>query len=252
MWKLHVLLAICLATAEALPQKGRIVGGSVVNISQYPFAAVLLVSYNNAAFRQDCGGLIINNRSIMSAAHCWVGKNPRFAVRVGSTNANSGGAFHYVARHITHPNYNIGTFMNNDIGIVRLSTAISFGNNVRAGAIAGSNFNVPNGANVWSIGWGLMSWGGQLSEQLRHVQLRTVSQSDCQRAYVSNTINDNMLCAGWHTDGRGSCTADSGTPLLLSNTAVGVTSFGTGCGEARWPGVYARVSRYTSWIQANA
>ncbi|CAH2243249.1 jg4137, partial [Pararge aegeria aegeria] len=175
-----------------------------------------------------------------------------FKVRVGSTFANSGGATHNVARHITHPQYNVGTFMNNDVGIVRLATAIVLGGYVRAGSIAGPNYHVADNTNVWSIGWGLMSWGGQLSEELRHVQLRITNQAECQRVYGFNSINANMICAGWHTDGRGSCTADSGGPLLHNSVAVGITSFGTGCGEARWPGVYARVSRYASWIQSNS
>ncbi|XP_052744853.1 trypsin CFT-1-like, partial [Bicyclus anynana] len=247
----------------ALPRKERIVGGSVVNINQYPYAAVMLVSTNNAAFRQDCGGTILNNRSIMSAAHCWVGKhNTRFTVRIGSTNANSGGVVHNVNRHITHPSYNVGGFMNNDIGIVRLATVISFNNNVRAGSIAGSNFHLPDNTLVWSIGWGLTAvsstfcyhyhWQGNLSEQLRHVQLRTTNQAECQRIYGSHAVNANMICAGWHTDGRGSCTADSGGPLLHNHVAFGIVSFGTNCGQARWPGVYTRVSRYTSWVQSNS
>ncbi|CAH2215741.1 jg20674, partial [Pararge aegeria aegeria] len=86
------------------------------------------------------------------------GKNAGYRVRVGSTNANSGGAVHNVQRHITHPNYvNSGGNLRSDIGIVRLASSIVFGGNVRAGSIAGANFNIADNTNVWALGWGLLS-----------------------------------------------------------------------------------------------
>ncbi|XP_052737763.1 trypsin, alkaline C-like [Bicyclus anynana] len=255
MWKFPILLAICLVTAEAIPKHGRIVGGSTANISQFPFAAVMLISWNNEAFRQDCAGTILNNRSVLSAAHCWVGKYPSgYRVRVGSTNANSGGAVHNVLQHITHPDYYLDMWnIRSDIGIARLATAIVFGGNVRAGPIAGANFNVADNANVWAMGWGLLASGGSLSEPLQHVQLRITNHAACQRAHNAQNVNARTICAGWHENGRGGCTGDSGGPLVHNGVVIGVFSFiGPVCGDIRWPNVYARVSSYVHWIQNNA
>ncbi|CAH2210098.1 jg6857 [Pararge aegeria aegeria] len=66
-------------------------------------------------------------------------------------------------------------------------------------------------------------------------------------------ITANMLCAGWHVDGRGACFGDSGTGLVFRGTVVGIASFvGSRCASAHWPTVYARVSRYVAWIRNHA
>ncbi|XP_045779649.1 trypsin CFT-1-like [Maniola jurtina] len=246
-----VLLAICLTRAASLPrQQDRIIGGSVTNINTYPFAAALLYSQSNN-FRQVCGGTIINNRSILSATHCWIRQLAanRHRIRVGSTRANSGGTVHNVAQLISHPHYNTWNH-DNDVGLVRVTSAFRFGTSVRAGALIGANVNIHDNTNVMAIGWGNTTPFGSPSEQLRHVQIRTVNQVTCQNAYGGGTITANMLCAGM--SGRGSCFGDSGTGLVHGSVVVGVTSFGRECASARWPAVYARVSRFIPWIQANA
>ncbi|XP_028029960.1 trypsin, alkaline C-like [Bombyx mandarina] len=137
---------------------------------------------------------------------------------------------------------------------MRTSSNINYVNNaVQPARIPGSNYNLGDNQVVWAAGWGVTRFGGSLSEQLRHVQVWVVNQSVCRSRYGGNTITNNMLCAGWlDVGGRDSCTGDSGGPLYHNNVVVGVSSFGNNCGHARYPGVYARVSRYTSWIQSNS
>jgi trypsin len=94
-----------------------------------------------------------------------------------------------------------------------------------------------------------------VSEQLRHVQIWTVNQEVCSSRYavILRTITDNMLCSGYlDVGGRDQCQGDSGGPLYHNRVVVGVCSWGYGCASARFPGVNARVSRFASWIVANA
>ncbi|CAG4977667.1 unnamed protein product [Parnassius apollo] len=251
-----VLLALCVAAVSAVPAKQqKIVGGSVTTIDQYPFATPLLYSWNLVTYWQACGGTIINNRAILTAAHCTVGDTAsRWRIRVGSTWANSGGTVYNTAQIINHPDYN-GRTLDNDVSILRAASTLIFSNVVQAGSIAGSNYNLADNQAVWAIGWGTTSVGGSLSEQLRHVQIWTVNQATCRTRYaeIGMTVTDNMLCSGWlDVGGRDQCQGDSGGPLIHNNVIVGVCSWGHQCALARYPGVNARVSRYTSWIQSNA
>ncbi|XP_050346882.1 trypsin CFT-1-like [Nymphalis io] len=248
-----IILALSLAVATA----DRIIGGSTTTIDRYPYGSALLVSPSGTgSFWQGCGASILNNRALLTAAHCF-DRQPstgQWRARVGSTNANSGGVVYTTNRIIRHPSYNSRTF-DNDICVLRINGAFSFNNNVRASRIAGANYNLADNQVVWAIGWGHTSVGGRPSEQLRHVQIWTVNQNTCRSRYaeVGRTITANMLCSGWlDVGGRDQCQGDSGGPLIHNNVVVGVCSFGERCALARYPGVNARVSRYTSWIQSNS
>ncbi|CAK1602564.1 unnamed protein product [Parnassius mnemosyne] len=255
-----VLLYICLAAVSAAPERQqKIIGGTNTTIEKYPFAASLLYSRNLFIYKQSCGGTIISSGSILTAAHCVFGDTrDRWRIRVGSTLANRGGTVHKPYQIITHPNYN-GRTHDNDVAILR-TVNISFSNRVRAASIAGSSYILRDNETVWAVGWGRTSVGGSTSEELRHVQVWTVNQATCRNRYaeLGKTVTDNMLCSGWlDVGGRDQCQGDSGGPLIhvitQSHSAiVGVCSWGEQCALARYPGVNARVSRFTSWIQSNA
>ncbi|PZC70339.1 trypsin, alkaline C [Helicoverpa armigera] len=255
--RILAVLALCVAAVAAVQRTpgSRIVGGSLTTIDRYPTIAALLYSSNLVQYWQDCGGTILNNRAILTAAHCTVGfAANRFRIRVGSTWANSGGAVHNVASNIIHPQFNRWN-LNNDVAVLRVSNTFSFNNNVRAASIAGANYNVGDNQAVWAAGWGDTFYGSeQGSEQLRHVQLSIVNQNTCRNNYATRgvLVNENMICAGWPSGGRDQCQGDSGGPLYHNGIVVGVCSFGINCGDAFFPGVSARVSRYTSWISSNA
>ncbi|XP_047530025.1 trypsin, alkaline C-like [Vanessa atalanta] len=248
-----IVLALGLAVASA----DRIIGGSTTTIDRYPFTGAMLLSPSGSgSFWQACGSSILNNRAVLTAAHCF-DRHPstsQWRIRVGSTNANSGGSVVTTNRIINHPSYNRHTF-DNDISVLRINGAFSFNNNVRASRIAGANYNLADNQAVWAVGWGVTSVGGRPSEQLRHVQVWSVNQNTCRTRYaeLGRTITANMLCAGWlDVGGRDACQGDSGGPLLHNNIVVGVCSWGERCALARYPGVNARVSRYTAWIQNNS
>ena len=64
-----------------------------------------------------------------------------------------------------------------------------------------------------------------------------------------------MLCASVPAGGKDACQGDSGGPLVtpgpsLSWDLAGVVSWGRRCAEARYPGVYARVTSQLAWITA--
>lgn len=95
------------------------------------------------------------------------------------------------------------------------------------------------------------------SEQLRDVQVWTVKHETCRWLYLLGVrITTEMLCIGWlGVGGRDQCWGDSGGPVFHNGVVVGVCAFGGGCRTPqsyRYPSVNARVSSYSTWIQANA
>ncbi|KAL0850915.1 hypothetical protein ABMA28_006824 [Loxostege sticticalis] len=249
-----VLLLLGLAAVSAAPNS-RIVGGTLINISQSPMTAALLYSATNSGHRQRCGGTIISRRAILTAAYCTIGAVPaRWRTRVGATNANSGGTVVNTQRIINHPSYNRNT-RDHDIAIIRTNANLPNNNNVRAAYIPPPTYYLPDNTPVVATGWGRTAQNSHLSEQLRSVQIWTINQALCRQRYaaIGRVVTDNMICTGWlNVGGRDQCVGDEGGPLMHNNIVVGVTSWRQVCGSQQYPGVNTRVPRYSAWIQMNA
>ncbi|KAL0901253.1 hypothetical protein ABMA27_006545 [Loxostege sticticalis] len=262
-----IALALTVAVASAATSKSdRIIGGSLTTINQYPEMVQLLRGSGNSFF-QHCAGSIINNRAILSAAHCTDGSGASMRrIRYGSSFRTSGGTVLTVNRVINHPNYNPRN-LDIDISILWVNGNIPETATSRPALLAGPNYYPADNQVVWAAGWGNTDPNNPFSasNQLRHVQIWTVNQAICRQRYADRTvmengipqpapieITDNMLCSGWlDRGGRDQCQGDSGGPLYHNGVVVGVCSFGDGCGSAHFPGVNARVSRVIGWINQN-
>ncbi|CAH2102204.1 unnamed protein product [Euphydryas editha] len=255
-----IILALGLTVATVGTSARRIVGGSVTSIQTYPFSAALLRGASGpgvGTFSKTCGGSIINNRSVLTAAHCLDSFSTvlnRWRIRVGSSDANSGGVTFTLNRIARHGSYN-SVALYDDIAVLRINGAFSFNNNVRAGSIAGPNYNLPDNAPVWLLGWASVSFtSGAQTDQLSHVQVWVVNQSVCRSRFIAHprSIMDSMLCSGYlDVGGRDGCQGDFGSPVVHNNVIVGVISWRYRCADSYYPGINTRVSSYTSWILSN-
>ena len=194
---------------------------------------------------------------MLTAAHCvedMVAADLDVLVR--ATHLNNSGVRKPVARIIRHPRYNANTSAY-DFALLKLRSPVTNFTGGLAGLIP---VVAPNQAALWSpgrtatvTGWGLTSDGGDASTVLRKVTVPVVSDSACRGAYGSEMIASVMVCAG--KAGRDSCQGDSGGPLAVRNGAgwvqIGVVSWGYGCGDPNYPGVYSEVAAVRPWILAN-
>ncbi|XP_023952537.2 achelase-2-like isoform X1 [Bicyclus anynana] len=247
-----------LSTAE--DQSTRIIGGNATTIEKYPFTVQVL--YNS---QLSCGGALITRRHVLSAAHCFVASNGQqvspvyFSVRVGSTYLNTGGTVHPVSEVIIHQNYNTPV-RDYDIAVMTLTSRVTLTSAVATAYIPSAGADVPDYALVTVVGWGrtnASSSVAQASTVLNEVQIYTVNQSVCaaRYAYLQEITGDpypitsNMLCAGLlDVGGKDACQGDSGGPLVRGGVLVGVVSWGWGCAQPLFPGVFTRVSAFTTWI----
>ncbi|KAJ2948063.1 hypothetical protein O0L34_g9860 [Tuta absoluta] len=259
-----LVLVFFVASVWAVPTRNgsqRIVGGEFTTIDQHPYIAAMLRydSWANA-YSQSCGGTILNERTILSAAHCYLSvTNPNnWRVRVGSTFRHSGGFVHNVALIINYPEYDHREY-DHDISVIHLATSIVFNELAQLAQIPAPSYILPDNAPIWSVGWGQTSYNGVASDQLKHVQLYVTNQEVCKNKLESQKmfITDTMLCFSANEPGHGTCQQDSGGPNIHrvgeNNVIVGVTAFGVRCGEAdQYPDVTIRVTEYFDWILDNA
>merc|ERR1712045_423016 len=239
--------ATCPALPSFMQSFDRIVGGQAAS-SPIPWQVSLRQC--NSGGCHYCGGTVLDSKTILTAAHCQ--DSTSHYIMVGAVNRNDGQ--NVAVANVINSNWNQQT-MDNNIAILKLSTPLTLGGDVQAICLPSDNFAPAVGTPCWVSGWGtLQSGANSLPQQLQWVSVPVVSQASCNNAY-SNGITANMICAGLSTGGKDSCQGDSGGPFVCMENGnpviTGVVSFGIGCALADYPGVYARVTQYLPWIQAN-
>ncbi|KAL4966139.1 serine protease [Aspergillus stella-maris] len=221
-----------------------IVGGDDATIEEYPYQIALLSSGSLI-----CGGSIISNQYVVTAAHCTDGSSARsLSIRAGSTNHASGGTVVGVSSIAQHPDYDSAT-VSNDISILTLDEELTFGDGIGAVDLPSSG-DVPSAGTIGTLtGWGALTEGGSISSNLQYVDVPVVSNSQCSSDYAGfNEITDGMVCAGEEEGGQDACQGDSGGPYVADGVLIGITSWGNGCARAGYPGVYTSPAYYRDYI----
>ncbi|WAZ24986.1 serine protease [Streptomyces cinnabarinus] len=230
-------------TAAAAPQP--IVGGSTTTTTAYPFMMQITDSSQN----QFCGGTLVSATKVVTAAHCMVGESTSSVRVVGGRTYRNGtnGTVSRVSRIWIHPSYTDAT-NGDDVAVLTLSTSMPY---TTAPYVSSTQTGVyAAGTTARIIGWGTTSAGGSSSNQLRTATVPIVSNSSCANSYGSDFISSDMVCAGYTSGGVDTCQGDSGGPLLVGGVLAGITSWGEGCAAAGYPGVYTRLTTFSSLVTA--
>ncbi|XP_059474912.1 transmembrane protease serine 9-like [Neocloeon triangulifer] len=241
------------ATALALPRNfevnvgdHRIVNGTDAPLGKYP-SQISLQSFGS----HSCGGSIINENWILTAAHCVDGSIPAFyTVYGGDVDLNGNGQTHNVAEFVPHEGYNPNNMYINDIALVRLSTPFVLGPNVQPVTLPAQDQDTAGGSDATVIGWGYPYSGGNVMQFLQEVDIFVVGDVECDAIHNGDPHPSN-ICAGVPEGGKGQCSGDSGGPLFVNGQQVGIVSWSVKpCTVPPYPGVYTEVSYYVDWINA--
>ncbi|MFI9612346.1 S1 family peptidase [Streptomyces sp. NPDC052023] len=234
-----------LASPAAVAAPQPIVGGTTTTTTAYPF----MMQITDASQDQFCGGTLVSPTKVVTAAHCMVGESTG-SVRVvgGRTYLNgTNGTVSRVSKIWIHPGYSDVT-NGDDVAVLTLSTSMPY---TAAKYVSSSQTSVyAAGTTARVLGWGTTSQSGSSSDQLRTATVPVVSDSSCRGSYGSDFVASDMVCAGYTSGGVDTCQGDSGGPLLIGGVLAGVTSWGEGCAQAGYPGVYTRLTTFSSLVSA--
>jgi secreted trypsin-like serine protease len=286
-----LLLGLALAAGATLAHAGTteefIVGGSPAAEGAWPWQVRLLDRMDNQT--GFCGGSLISDQWVLTAAHCVVMSNgpvERVVVGYGS-NQQSQLKLVPSAKIIVHPDYM--TENHADLALIKLAEPLPDAQWIAIADAAIEQKLVTPGATLVVTGWGalwdfagfeeaLYSRGKGMStvdthkllsanalvspEQLHQVEIELISAEECAAAYraYSEAIQDNMMiadteiCAGSPAGAKDSCYGDSGGPLVVADESgkyyqVGVVSWGSQCGNPVLPGVYNKLARFQPWVK---
>jgi len=233
----------------SLRRAEEIVGGTAAALGEFPY--IVSLSKSGSHF---CGGVLIAANKVVTAAHCSVGQTASSVkVRAGTLRWASGGTQVGVSSIVVNPSY-VSSTTNNDVAVWHLSTSIPASSTIGYATLPAQGSDPATGTNTITAGWGTLNENSStLPATLNKVTVPIISRASCQASYGTSAVTTNMICAGFAAGGKDSCSGDSGGPIVDASTGilVGLVSWGQGCAEAGFPGVYTRVGNFVTWINAN-
>jgi len=236
----------------------RIVGGSETEVNEYPWMVYVKLpscACPGCPTNCFCGGSIIDNQHILTAAHCTVDlKFNEIEVILGEHDTtDSEGIVMQLSNKTEHYNYNPNNENDPgsiDVSILKLRSPISFSLTMSPICLPETTTNLYKDVTATVSGWGVTEFG-RPSTVLRDVKVKEKDCSKWNDKYYNQTIIKHHICA--LNTGKDSCSGDSGGPLFLlennRNTEIGVVKEGPTPGAHRTlPGVYTRVTEIKEWI----
>mmetsp|Transcript_60483 Transcript_60483/g.72719 ORF Transcript_60483/g.72719 Transcript_60483/m.72719 type:complete len:556 (+) Transcript_60483:56-1723(+) len=240
-------------------KQARIVGGTPLTPHRHPYLAVIYRQFPSGSLSLSCGGTLIAPNLILTAGHC---ASQSDLIRLGLYNLenfndadNDVVETHTIKQKYVHPKFEVET-LKYDYAIFVLDR------DSKLQPVGMNTYDqIPvSDEKLWVMGWGTQSYGGRYSTLPRGGFVNYMDPNVCVPRFPKQTILEpTMMCA--HSSGGAvdACQGDSGGPLIklgpyknspIGDVVIAVTSWGYGCADAYYPGVYSRLSveEIQEWI----
>nr|XP_034195401.1 chymotrypsin-2-like [Osmia lignaria] len=252
-----ILITLSLFTLLSLSNAGllrfdpRIVNGEDAKEGEFPYQVSL---QNKDSSFHFCGGSVLNENYVITAAHCVEGKTAAsIKVIAGTINLAAQKSEYNVKKIIIHEKYDEADSWKNDIALLKVDKSFVKSQQVAFVPLPPKNQVVKANDKAVVSGWGRLWQGGPTTVHLQRVNIMIADQEYCKYTYKgSQNIYDSQICAYDPSVGKGPCHGDSGGPLIVNGRLTGLVSWLRGCGNTYSPAVFTRVSAYIEWIKSNA
>ena len=229
----------------------RIHGGEDAIIENFPW----IVSLQYMHGRAFCGGVIVGPDIILTAAHCIhdISQWSSIVVRYGGSTLSQG-SYSSILSLETHPQYTKDNHRF-DLGLILLQgTPLkdAFGERVKPACLPGidQDINMLKRSLFCRVaGWGETN----TSHHSYQLQIASVQyEPSCGKLNQRSKITEDMTCFKGRP-GVDACQGDSGGPLMCHvdgyYLVLGIVSWGVGCAQSGYPGVYQRPAYSAHWIK---
>ncbi|CAK9819588.1 Serine protease filzig [Anthophora quadrimaculata] len=246
-----------------LMKSGRIVGGKAATFGEWPWQVLVREATWLGLFTKNkCGGVLITDKYVITAAHCQPGFLATLVAVFGEFDLSGEleakrSVTRNVRRVVVNRGYNPTTF-ESDLALLELESPVQFDVHIVPICMPDDGIDF-TGRMATVTGWGRLKYNGGVPSVLQEVQVPIIKNSVCQEMFQtgghSKLILDSFLCAGYANGQKDSCEGDSGGPLVMQRPdgrwfLVGTVSHGITCAAPYLPGVYMRTTYFKPWLHS--